>query len=244
MDIVKRACGNIGSCNIDDKHVSVAGRPYSRDVPVDFPSKKTKHYSLDSVVFYLMNRELPLVAYVEQCKRQGIPQVAYLDRVSIENDITGYAELKIPGFFIKPVYTHRKAYNIPYSGGYYYIIVPNDVASPINANTVASLLSRAPGQQTGGRDALSFDFHGHAFRICDDPAQLRDSEWRGVRAIFLANANDQIRGWEGRFHEAAKRAAVFSLSDEPFRCTKISIEDDKIANYEDVCERINSAVDM
>lgn len=241
MDIVKRAQGNIASCTVDDKHVVVAGKSYARDIPVDFSTKKTKPYSLDSVVFYLMNRELPLVAYVEQCKKRGIPQVAYLDRASIEGDIASYAELGVPGFFVKPVYTHRKTYNIPYCDGSCYIIVPNDVSSPVNVNTFASLLPSSTARHADLGDAPSVDILGRLFILCDEPAQLRDSDWRGVRAIFLDNAREQIRGWESRFYEAARKAAVFSLCDEPFRCTKISIKDDKIVNHEDVCEKIVGA---
>ncbi|KAI5171438.1 hypothetical protein PAEPH01_1624, partial [Pancytospora epiphaga] len=190
------------------------------------------------------NCDLPLVTYVEECKKQGIPQVAYLDRVSIENDISNYAGLKIPGTFIRPVYTHRKAYDIPCLSQFYYIIVPDDVSCPVNINTIASLFSCSSDQISEHAGAPVLRLGGQSFKLCDEPLNLREFDWRGVKAVFLSNEKEQIKGWEKHFYEIVKKGVVFSLNNEQFDSIKVIIKNNRIINSESIIEKICSEISL
>lgn len=239
MDILKKAANNPNACRIEGTDVHVGGKSYPGDMTVSFPSKKQKSYSLSSAVFYLMHTATPLMTYISLCQQAGIPPVGYLDQLSLKEDVAQYEDMKVPGVFLQPVYTHHKAYDIPCISDMYYIVVPSDVSCPININNASQLLAPA-----GSRAAALpvFEIDGQTFWVRDNPKELKDGDWKKVKSVFLDGTIQQLEGWEDKFYAIRKKAAIFSVVDCPYQRTNLHFKDDKIENLDEIYSTINECL--
>lgn len=236
MDILKKASGNLAACRINGGCVEILGKAYPGDTPVVFPIRLSKSYTLAAALFYLLNGSLPIVEYVARCQHAGVPQVSYRDQAAMRAAVASYTASEVGGFFVPPVYTHRRAYDLPRLSSTVYIIVSGDIASAINIDNAAQLLA---GPSRDASNPHSLTAGGRHFEMRDNPMHLTDAEWGGVRAVFLDGTSSQTEGWSSRLSAIAKHAAIFSYTGRDPGSTRVSVEGDRIRNLEEVWAEIN-----
>lgn len=242
MDILKKAYSNIKYCSIKKDDVEVCGKIYSKKTPVNFTSNKSKDYTLDSIIFYLMNINTPLTEYVEKCQKEKIMPVSYLDQASIREDINNYSGTVVPGFFVQPTYTNNRHYDIPDVRDFYYILVPNDVLSVINIENIEGLLSTGTlskeHSEPFSKITRDFTFENINFKIINDTDLLSENDWDGVRAVFINDKDYLISKIGDKMAKLCKTSAIFTMTPRSFQSIRLVFENNKLKNYDEVIDEI------
>lgn len=265
MDILKRASKSTEHCSVDEQLVTVLGRAYPSETPVEFPTSKSRAYSLGAVVFFLIHGGLSIGEYVTLCKQSGVPQVSYLDQASIREDIERFTASEVRGFFRVPAYTSHRHYVLPSLDDTYILLVSGDILSILNTASLPALLAGGPavlgedadGQMLGksmGRSlgkSLSNSFierNGSRFVFVDYAAaaggSLEEDDWGRVKGAFLGDEQQAGSKYPGGSHRInGNSMALFSMTGTERGSVKLLMEDDRLVNKEEVWGHIQSYLD-
>lgn len=236
MDLVKRASSNLEASSVKDDQASILGRTYDGRQVVRFPTKKTKEYTLSSVVFYLLNSKKTLTEYVTLCKKSGVSPVSYVDRASIQADIESYSAGGVSGFFVQPAYTRPSAYDIPPIRNRKIIVVPDGVLSKIHIGNIEKLLADgifdpvpfnplSPSSKEILVDGVIYEVHGSV-------SSFEEEDWQCVRAVFMDFVD--VGGLADVLPKMPSGCAVFTLSDERLKSVQILLRGKTVRNHSEI----------
>ena len=247
MDILKKATSNMQDCKISDNKVEVLNRSYDGEMIIEFPTKKSKEYNLKSVIFYLMNANIPLKDYVTNCQEKNILPVGYLDQASIKTDINNFKSTSLSGFFFRPVYGTGKKYEIPYENNENYILVSNNILSTINIGNIMDVMDNnyVSNQSVTPffSESKKYERDGIQYVIYNDASKFTDSDWNKVKVVFLDGFKSQIKSYEKYLALISKNAAIFSFDEtDEINSHRLILEGDKIKNHQEMWKIIDKYV--
>jgi hypothetical protein len=246
MDILKNASAYLKSCQVSQNEVKIDNKIYKSDTAINFPSAKSKSYTLGSVVFYLINQNMPITEYVTKCQSMNILPVSYIDQTSIKEDISNYTISLPSGHFIEPIYTYMRKYEIFEPKDCAIILVSNDLLSSININNIEHVLDTGAVVPKAflpfSKASKGYEKGSYKFNIYNDASLIKEHEWMNVKAVFLDDSTYYAEGLEDNLAKIARKSAFFSFSDKEIKCTKLHLENGKIKNFEEMWNKIKEAV--
>lgn len=245
MDLVKKASSKLESCSATSDLVSILGKSYDGKQTVHFLTRKSKEYSLSSVVFYLLNSEKTLTEYVTLCKKNSISPVSYVDRASIKADIDNYTTEGVSGFFVQPVYTRPAEKDKPYEiippvRSKNIIVVPSGVSSRIHIDNIEKLLVEGILDPTPfnplSPDSKEMTVDGVSYEVRSSVSGFQDEDWRCVRAVFMDHmgTREQVEV----LPKVPSDCDVFTLSDEKLKSTQILLRNEIVRNHGEILKAL------
>lgn len=245
MDLVKKASLKLESCSATRDHVTILGRSHDGSQTVHFPTKKSKEYSLSSVVFYLLNSEKTLTEYVTLCKKNNVSPVSYVDRASIQSDICHHSVKMISGFFVQPVYSRPAEKNRPYEiispeRSKNVIVVSSGVSSRIHINNIEGLLCKGVLDPVPfnplSPDSREICVAGTSYKVCSNVCNFQEEDWKCVRAVFMDHmgTREQVE----ILPKVPSGCDVFSLSDEKFKSVQILLRNETVRNHGEILKTL------
>lgn len=238
MDILKKVHANPEACQITGDVITVQGKAYDATQIVDFPTKKTKEYTLKSAAFFLINAEMSLRDYMSLCKSNEIASVSHVDKSAILSEVMSYVPIAVKGFFVGQKPATPKSYDVPGVRIKDIIIVPGSLISKIHVDNVERLLTDGVLESTTGsplsKDSKQITVAGKEFTVMNNPDSLQKDEWLRVRAVFIENASAPES--EAILLRCPKDAVIFTLEQELFNSVRLELSNEMLRNHKQILE--------
>jgi parafibromin len=211
MDILKKVFRDPSVCQILLGEVSVAGKQILRAQTVKFTGTETKEYTLEQVLFYLMNRTEKYTTYMSLCRERGIGKIYYTDQKIIIEEIENFKEATVSVEIDGPEFRYIGQHDYGYlesvcrregmRGGFYYMVVPQSVSSPVNLSNIREFLDNGRCLMNVGiseANKIEIKFMGYDLVVVDDVKGFTSEDWRRVVCIILDGSKWQINEWSVR----------------------------------------------
>lgn len=238
MDILKKAHDNLEACTVNESTVSVQEKHYDANQIVKFPTKKTKEYTLRSVLFFLLHSKKPLKEYISLCKENGIPTVSHVDKAPILAEIQTFMPISVKGFFISPNYESGKKYDVPSIEPRDLIIVPSSLMSKIHIDNVEKLLVDGIFESSIvnplSQDRKDIHIGGNVFTVIKNTDNIKKHDWNRVKAVFIDNTASKEA--EKILLDCPRDVVIFTLDYQTFKCVKLDISGKVLKNHAKVLE--------
>lgn len=233
MDILKKAYSNLEECKVDQNGAFVQGKKYDQQQIITFPTKKSKEYTLGSILFFLINSNKTIGEYMSLCKQNGFLPISHVDKTSILSEIENYEPINIKGFFIGQRYENNKEYEVPNIKKRNIIIVPNSLVSKINLESVERLLIKGSFEYSIANplseNIKEINIKDQNYKIVKNSNK---NDWDKVKAVFIENS--RAEECKKMLLDCPKDVLIFSLEEESFKCIKLEIVDGVLKNREKV----------
>lgn len=240
MDILKRIYNNTSICKLEGNMLHVATKTYPSAMPVEFPTEKSKKYTLGEVAFCLLNSNLSFTEYVARCQSAGVSPVNYLDQLAIKEDIAAFQTVAVPGTFLKPCYTHNLQYDIPKLDPTTTILLVNDITSRVTINNITTLLCEnrlepdiAYGTRSGA--AIQFEKFGKKYVIYEN---MPKDAWEPITLVFIDLGITQANDWMSSHEKISRDAKLFCFQGGSKELVHAVLSGRKLQNYDEIWDRM------
>lgn len=239
MDILKKAYSNMSHCVVDENSTKLQDKDLDGSKTIDFPTQKSKEYTLRSVLFFLKHPDLSLKEYVTLCKKNNINPISYVDKASIISDIENYESSKVKGFFVYPSYSDSTVnYSIPSTKQKNIILIPYSLTSRVHMGNVEKLLTQGIFEQVPNDFISNFSkkilINEMPFEITND--YLKISDWNRVKAVFIENSDSpEVLDI---LSKCTKGTIFLSFKDTSFNSFKIEMSGSSVKNYQELFQRL------
>lgn len=238
MDILKRVHANPDACEITGDTINIQGREYDGAQTVNFPTKKTKEYSLKAVVFFILNSGKSLRDYMALCKTSEVTPISHVDKSSILSEIQSFVPVTVKGFFISPRYESGRAYDVPMVTMKDIIVVSSSLVSKIHIDNIERLIVEGIFDTSTvnplSANSKKIKIGENIFIVVNNVEDLRKDDWGRAKAVFIDNS--AAPGSEAILTRIPKDAIIFSLEAERFRSVKLEISNGILKNHKKVLE--------
>lgn len=235
MDILKKAFNNLSACTIDTDSVNVCGRS-CKNIEVEFPRKKTTTYNIQTVLFYLLNKERQVEDYIKLCQLNKIQIVRYVDQKSIIEDIQNFQTSGFDGHFIMPVFTNNRHYTI-YDRGRHTIIVLGNTLATINSSNFCQLFGVSDGCSESKR-GMVFEKNGSTYTVCDSVENFTDKDWKCVKCLFVDEEdNNLLMMYNEQVEKLKRKRKIFSANKKVFG-ELVVFKNGEIENLDEIWNKI------
>ncbi|AFN83789.1 RNA polymerase II assessory factor [Encephalitozoon romaleae SJ-2008] len=197
---------------MDPDEITIGGKKVSPKQTIKFKGTETKEYTLEQVLFYLLNKDKKYTAYMTLCRESGIGKIYYTDQKIIVEEIESFKEATIEAKIDGPDFRYIGFRDYSYLDDLckkegeskptvYYIVVPQSVSSPVNLSNIKEFFEEgkcSEGIQISEVEKVELNIDGYKFAAVDDVSRFTSEDWKRVVCIFLDGTKWQVSRWNIR----------------------------------------------